>query len=1507
MRKTLFFKFYLISILLLTSIISFSGCGMTDNMYLIFEERFIPLSLSNITIESNNINKFMAKENDTVSLSFVTNKAAMTPTVTISGNSTILFGGPTSWTTSHIMTAGDPEGLVAFEISNLVDTNGDVLPNINSVTDSSFVIYDRTDPSLTSVSIYSNNPDPTRAKVGDEITVSFTSSETIVTPSAVIAGNGSVISGGPTNWQAKYIMTAGDTEGLIPFVISGIIDPTGNTSPDVASVTDGSSVTFDKTAPVVTLVSISSNNADPTKAKVGDIVTISFSSNEALLTPSATIAGNGASISNGPLNWTASYTMTTSDPEGLVSFILSNLKDLAGNSIADISSVTDGTSVDFNKTTAAITPVSIASNNADPSKAKVGDTITVSFTSSEDIATPTMTIAGNSVPVLGGPKIWTATYVMTGTDPEGPVSFLISNIADLYGNPVSDISSTTDGTSVLFDKTAPFLTEVYISSNNSDITKAKVGDEISISFTSSETIISPSANIAGNGATIIGGPTLWQANYTMTAADLEGVILFSISGIIDPAGNTCSNVTSTTDASSVTFDKTAPVVTVVSISSSNADPSKAKVGDIVTISFSSNEALLIPSATISGNGASISNGPLNWTGSYTMTASDPEGMVSFILSNLKDLAGNSIVNISSVTDGSNVDFDKTAPVISPVSIVSNNPDPTLAKIGNIITLTFSSSEDIVLPIVTVAGNPVIISGGPAIWTADYIMTGTDPEGIVGFIISGVSDFYGNTTPNVTGTTDGTSVLFDRTDPSLTSVSIYSNNPDPTRAKVGNTITVDFTSSEQILTPSATISGSGALISGGPINWTATYIMTGTDPEGPVSFNITDLSDLSGNTIADIFSVTDGSSVIFDRTIPSVISVSIASNNPDPTLAKVGDTITVTFVLDEAMLTPSCTIVGNTASISGGPSSWTASHTMTSGDPEGNITFNISDLSDLADNAIGNVIFVTDGSSVNFDKTAPVISPISISSDNVNPTRAKVGDTITLDFTISEVLQATPTVTLLGKTATVSGGPFVWSASYTAGSTDPQGTVAINITGVSDLAGNTSSASSTTDGSSVIFDRTPPSLSVSISSNFADPTYAYVGSKITLSVTSNEAIATPVVTIMGTSVTVSGGPTVWSASYTTQATDTTAYVTFDISGIVDITGNTSSPVTSTTNGSFVLFENYEAQWSAKKTINIDGQTIGLGGNVNNYPMLIRLSTTNFPEINGSTLANGKDIRFAKTDGTALHYEIDDWANNSNGRVWVLIPSVSRTAPTQIWMYYDNPGALANISKSEYVFNTSNGFQGVWHLNEIVTDEQTSGTHFDGTFNANDGSQYRNDDATGIISRSQHFDGNDYINAGSDASLKISSRITLSSWVRLSSDPGNNDFYSILGKQNTYYNMYAWGESNTLTSVAFDFELNTGGADRCGHKVDMPNNVWTFLAITFDGSTFRSYVNGQQVFSLAKSGTIRTSNSPLIIGGDTADDFHGRLDEARVSSVTRNANWVKLDYQSQKASPTIVTIF
>ena len=112
-----------------------------------------------------------------------------------------------------------------------------------------------------------------------------------------------------------------------------------------------------------------------------------------------------------------------------------------------------------------------------------------------------------------------------------------------------------------------------------------------------------------------------------------------------------------------------------------------------------------------------------------------------------------------------------------------------------------------------------------------------------------------------------------------------------------------------------------------------------------------------------------------------------------------------------------------------------------------------------------------------DTTPPSLSSRSISSNNaLNTALAKVGDIITLAFTASESIQ-TPTVTIADGSATVTGGPAVWSATRTVSGSTPEGVAAFSVT-FKDLAGNNGfTTSTTTNASAVTIDTTPPSLPV----------------------------------------------------------------------------------------------------------------------------------------------------------------------------------------------------------------------------------------------------------------------------------------------------------------------------------------------------------------------------------------------------------------------------------------------
>jgi hypothetical protein len=86
----------------------------------------------------------------------------------------------------------------------------------------------------------------------------------------------------------------------------------------------------------------------------------------------------------------------------------------------------------------------------------------------------------------------------------------------------------------------------------------------------------------------------------MVSGDASGMISFNIS-FSDPAGNNGTDVTATTNSSSVTFDKTAPSLSAVSIASNNANTSLVKTGETVTLSFTSGETITTPISNHSGS------------------------------------------------------------------------------------------------------------------------------------------------------------------------------------------------------------------------------------------------------------------------------------------------------------------------------------------------------------------------------------------------------------------------------------------------------------------------------------------------------------------------------------------------------------------------------------------------------------------------------------------------------------------------------------------------------------------------------------------------------------------------------------------------------------------------------------------------------------------------------------------------------------------------------------------
>lgn len=169
------------------------------------------------------------------------------------------------------------------------------------------------------------------------------------------------------------------------------------------------------------------------------------------------------------------------------------------------------------------------------------------------------------------------------------------------------------------------------------------------------------------------------------------------------------------------------------------------------------------------------------------------------------------------------------PIVSPITIVSNNSDSTLATAGDVVTLSFTVDVvSLITPSVTIAGRPAtVVSGASNSWTAFTTMLSTDTEGVVEFSAE-IGNVLGTATSTVTGITEGSDVTFfvDTIAP------VIASHPDVTAEATGiSGATVTYTN------PDVTDSNSAASVSCTPISGSlfvlgnTTVNCTASDPTG----------------------------------------------------------------------------------------------------------------------------------------------------------------------------------------------------------------------------------------------------------------------------------------------------------------------------------------------------------------------------------------------------------------------------------------------------------------------------------------------------------------------------------------------------------------------------------------------------------------------------------------------------------------------------------------------------
>jgi autotransporter-associated beta strand protein len=302
---------------------------------------------------------------------------------------------------------------------------------------------------------------------------------------------------------------------------------------------------------------------------------------------------------------------------------------------------------------------------------------------------------------------------------------------------------------------------------------------------------------------------------------------------------------------------------------------------------------------------------------------------------------------------------------------------------------------------------------------------------------------------------------------------------------------------------------------------------------------------------------------------------------------------------------------------------------------------------------------------------------------------------------------------------------------------------------------------------------------------------------------------------------------------------------------------------------------------------EGANLAAGASESNFPLLVRLNSANFNFAEAQP--DGRDLRLTTAAGAALSYQIEHWdAVNGTAAVWVRIPTITGNSRQELRLYWGKSG-VTSLSSGAAVFNSSNGYASVIHLGDTLVDERGATTP------ANSGTTA----TAGLIGKCRTFAAGTGIACGTGLTTLPAGGNPHSSQVWIRATASNS---TVLG----------WGleqgQGKVVMQLANPPRMNMdcyfGGANVTGIG-SVPLSQWVQVVHTYQSNAAKLYVNGVLDNSTGGGTMNIPATSRLDLGGwYGTNTFVGDMDEVRLSSVVRSANWVKLEYENQKPLQTLV---
>ena len=294
---------------------------------------------------------------------------------------------------------------------------------------------------------------------------------------------------------------------------------------------------------------------------------------------------------------------------------------------------------------------------------------------------------------------------------------------------------------------------------------------------------------------------------------------------------------------------------------------------------------------------------------------------------------------------------------------------------------------------------------------------------------------------------------------------------------------------------------------------------------------------------------------------------------------------------------------------------------------------------------------------------------------------------------------------------------------------------------------------------------------------------------------------------------------------------------------------------------------------------------------NFPVLVRLSTA-IPGFSYSDCApNGADLRFVDESGKLLAHEIDTWNTAGESYVWVKVPSLmGQTTKIRLFFGVDDVVALPGVAPTDvwgaYVAVVHGGSTGV--RNESPKGIVTS--NGGGLVSSGASGVVGGGFAKAVVTRGSI--GLQIQNPVKYGALTDTSRLTLSAWYR----------YMGSGTSILMSSKSAWAgtgfltlcEQGTYMSVAVQSTHQGPSTDpKLGALV---SGQWNHVAFSYVAAgQLNTYFDGLNIFSKADAKTLAHEDRENWAVGSYAEtvnagNFCGDMDEIRLYDGIASGDWI-----------------